>query len=379
MSETPSTNQEIGIPQQSPPHGQVAQVNPSIAAPVVIDQLSIVSPTDRHVVLMAAIESQIRWMGDEALRAPSTGISPWRTVFGEQGPFAIIKRKASRFRLPRSVKTQLIDRFVSAADRAQAASLTTMIVVAHPDDESIGAGARLRHLGDTYVVDLTDGAPRDLECAQRHGYATRDEYAEARRRELYSAMEVAGLPKDRLISLDFVDGEATLRLAELCLKVTELIDTLRPDVVLTHPYEGGHTDHDAAAFAVHLACGVLRREGVRPPAVLELTSYHARNGQKVVQEFLPHERADRDQRLVRLTAEDRSIKQRILDCFGTQRDLLSQFSTEFERFRPAPRYVFTEPPHEGTLNYELYGNPSRGKTWREYAERALRSLGMRRD
>ena len=35
----------------------------------------------------------------------------------------------------------------------------------------------------------------------------------------------------------------------------------QPDVVLTHPYEGGHSDHDSTAFAVHLAAGILRRDG----------------------------------------------------------------------------------------------------------------------
>jgi LmbE family N-acetylglucosaminyl deacetylase len=379
MSDTPPPRSEFltEIPQQSPPPQLVTPIPRIVRASTVTDELPIVSPTERHVVRLAAIESQIRWMGEATLPRSATGMSPWRTVFGEQGPFAIIKRKAGRFRLPRAFKNELLDRFCST-DNAGQSTLTTLIVVAHPDDESIGAGARLRHLGDAYVIDVTDGAPRDDSCVLRHGYQKREEYAEARRRELHDAMVIAGLPEDRLISLDFVDGEATLRLAELCLKVTELIDSIRPDVVLTHPYEGGHTDHDATAFAVHLACGVLRREGASPPAVFELTSYHARDGQKVVQEFLPHARADRGQRKVTLSEEDRGIKQRIFECFGTQRTVLEKFGTEFEKFRPAPRYVFTQPPHAGTLNYELYGDPDRGKTWREYAERALRILRMRR-
>ena len=69
-------------------------------------------------------------------------------------------------------------------DRGDVNKLTTLIIVAHPDDESIGAGARLRKLGDAWVVDVTDGAPRDVECARRHGYDTPEEYAAARRTEL---------------------------------------------------------------------------------------------------------------------------------------------------------------------------------------------------
>ncbi len=36
-----------------------------------------------------------------------------------------------------------------------------MIVVAHPDDETIGLGAQLRRFEDALLVHVTDGAPRD--------------------------------------------------------------------------------------------------------------------------------------------------------------------------------------------------------------------------
>jgi len=318
----------------------------------------------------------IRIPPDDTPDAPEPSI--WfRPILGATGPVAIIKRRAARFRIPRLLKSELIDRFVSPRVE-DLASLTSLIVVAHPDDESIGAGSRLALLGNAWVLAVTDGAPHDVECARDHGFASREEYAEARDRELRQALSVAGFPEDRLVKLDFVDGEATLRLVELCRRVAEMIDAIRPEVIVTHPYEGGHTDHDATAFAVHLACGMLRRERVRLPAILELTSYHSRDGRKVVQEFLPHEGADREQRVVRLDADDREMKQRMFDCFATQTRVLEQFSTHFERFRPAPRYVFTEPPHPGLLNYERYGQPNRGRTWREQAERVLRLLRMRR-
>ena len=334
---------------------------------------------DRQAARLAAIDSEIRALGEATLKQQLRPLLTWTdNVFGDHGPFAIIRRKTGRFRLPRALKTELIDRFVEA-DGSAATQLTTLVVVAHPDDESIGAGARLNRLGNAWIVEVTDGAPNDLECARRHGFDTREEYGEARRRELREAMAIAGFPTDRLISLGYTDGEVTLRLAEVCLRITDLIDSLKPDVVVTHPYEGGHTDHDATAFAVHLACGALRREGVTPPAILELALYHARNGKKVVQQFLPHERADREQRVVRLSADERDKKRRIFAAFATQKAVLDTFSVEFERFRPAPRYIFTAPPHDGQLNYERYGDPDRGRTWREHAQRVLRGLGMRRD
>lgn len=340
------------------------------------------SPTQdasRRAARLAAIDREIRALGEASLRQQLRPLMTWtESVFGDRGPFAIIRRKPGRFRLPRALKTELIDRFVEAAGPA-AAKLTTLIVVAHPDDESIGAGARLNRLGNAWIVEVTDGAPTDLECARRHGFDTREDYAEARRRELEQAVAIAGFPPERLIQLGYRDGEVTLRLAEVCLRITDVIDSLRPDVVLTHPYEGGHTDHDSTSFAVHLACGALRREGVTPPAILELALYHAQNGKKVLQRFLPHERADRDQRVVRLDPVERAMKRRIFAAFETQKSVLAHFSVEFERFRPAPRYIFTAPPHTGQLNYERYGDPNRGRSWREHAERVLRGLGMRRD
>jgi LmbE family N-acetylglucosaminyl deacetylase len=329
-------------------------------------------------------ESRLRAIADELDSMTKTAMVTPLSVAWRQGelapnaPYTVVKRKTDRFRLPRRVKADLINRLCSD-EGAELSGIRALLVVAHPDDETIGAGARLCQLPDAWVVEVTDGAPRSLDCAQRHGYGTREAYAEARRKELHDALAIAGLPEDRLISLDFVDGEATLRLAELCIRITELIDTLQPDVILTHPYEGGHTDHDSTAFAVHLACGLLRREGVRPPAVLELTSYHARNGEKVVNQFLPHPGADRDKRFLELGEEERELKQRMFECFSSQRPVLDEFTTEYELFRPAPRYNFTRPPHEGRLNYERYGNPERGQAWRAQALRALKKLRVRRD
>jgi hypothetical protein len=47
-----------------------------------------------------------------------------------------------------------------------------MIVVAHPDDETIGMGAQLRRFNDALLVQLTDGAPRDGHDANAHGTST---------------------------------------------------------------------------------------------------------------------------------------------------------------------------------------------------------------
>ncbi|MBV9250682.1 MAG: hypothetical protein JO227_15715, partial [Acetobacteraceae bacterium] len=39
--------------------------------------------------------------------------------------------------------------------------MRSAVVVAHPDDETVGAGASLRLFRDLTLVHVTDGAPRD--------------------------------------------------------------------------------------------------------------------------------------------------------------------------------------------------------------------------
>lgn len=290
-----------------------------------------------------------------------------------EAPAVLLPKRRARFRLPRNTKADLLARFHGES----AGSPRTLVIVAHQDDESIGAGARLARLSDTWVVHVTDGAPPDPMVALRHGCSTREEYAAVRAAEARQALELAGVPPERQISFGLIDGEASSRMAELCMRIAGLMDEVRPDVVVTHAYEGGHTDHDATAFAVHVAVGVLRREGLLPPAVVELTTYNGHTGQKVLQQFVPHERADRARRGLMLVHEDQVLKRRMLDCFESQVHLVRHFDTSCETFRPAPRYIFTRPPHEGPLNYERYGNPLLGEEWRRQARAALLELKLR--
>lgn len=277
-------------------------------------------------------------------------------------------RPDARFSLPRATSEMLLDRLL-AESATHAAPPRTAVVVAHPDDEAIGAGALMRELPDVVVAHVTDGAPKHVEIARRNGHSTREDYARARRDEVIAALGLVGVPAQRIRSMGFVDGEAALRLVEVSYAVAGLLDELRPEVVLTHPYEGGHTDHDATAFAVHLACGILRRDGVQAPVVLELASYHNRNGRRIHADFLPYWPVPT--RRVDLSQEAQLLKARMFRYFATQQKVLSAFPLDVERFRIAPRYVFTAPPHAGPLDYERYCTTITGAEWRANAEKAL--------
>ena len=300
-----------------------------------------------------------------------------------QAPAPLIKQpeliitpdRDARFRPPVEVTTEILDTIAQRASFSKALP-TTLVIVAHPDDEAIGAGGLLAGLPDAVIAHVTDGAPRDERYAQSKGFLTREEYARARRREVVNALAHVGITPDRCRGLGYVDGEASNQLLELVFDVATLIDEVRPDIVLTHPYEGGHSDHDATAFAVQLACGVLRRDRAPAPLVLELTSYHNYSGTRRVFEFLPF--IGTYHQAIRLTAAEKLLKKRMYDEFASQKHVLERFPINVEKFRPAPRYLFTNPPHEGQLDYERFCSLITGAQWRRNAEKALDALRTRR-
>lgn len=231
----------------------------------------------------------------------------------------------------------------------------------------IGAGALLRSLPDPVVVYVTDGSPRDLRDATAAGFVTRDEYARARRDESLAALRLAGIGPGQTRHFQIADQEASLHLAGITRRLVELLDELRPAAMWTHPYEGGHPDHDAVAFAAH-AAGRLAPD---PPPLFEFTSYHARDGRMAAFEFL-----DAEVPAVRLSAAALELKRRMFDCFVTQRKVLAGFPVAVERYRPAPCYSFTAAPHPGPLYYEGFPWGMTGERWRALAAAALAELGV---
>src|SRR5262249_28319315 len=148
----------------------------------------------------------------------------------------------------------------------------------------------------------------------------------------------------------------------------------QPQVVLTHPYEGGHPDHDASAFAVHAAAGEMKMEKVPVPVLMEFTSYHAAAGGMITGQFLPSESCE--EMAFVLTTEIRRRKRSMFDSFASQREMLLNFSVDYERFRIAPHYDFRRPPHAGELFYERFPWGMSGENWRKLAVEALNSFIM---
>ena len=256
------------------------------------------------------------------------------------------------------------------ATRGEVPAQAVALVVAHPDDEVLGLGAQLNRLKGLTIVHVTDGAPR----AAAHGFATREDYAAARRKELAAAVALAGIGPDALVGLGVADQEAALDLARIARRLSEIFAQRGIQVVLTHAYEGGHPDHDAAAFAAHAACRLMSARG-HPPGLVEMPFYHAGPGGWVRQRFSARDDGPTELALP-LGEAERALKQRMYDAHATQRETLDSFPPECERFRLAPAHDFTILPNGGDLLYERYAWGMTGAHWRELAGGALRELGL---
>lgn len=237
--------------------------------------------------------------------------------------------------------------------------MSLLVVVAHCDDETIGASQTLfRHRHDCGVIHVTDSAPRDLSYARRAGFTTRREYANARRMEMYAALRVIGLSHEQCHTMEIADQDAPRQIPRITKLIRDFL-TRQTTRVLTHAYEGGHPDHDACALAVHRAV-----EGLKRVELFEMPFYHAAPGTRVAGEFIPHADAG-DVIAPPLPKAAIARKRKMFRRFVTQAHVFDRFPIEREPMRRAPHYDFSQPPHPGTLYYET--RPL-GWTWQRWRE-----------
>jgi N-acetylglucosamine malate deacetylase 2 len=272
-------------------------------------------------------------------------------------------------------ETELILRVADAGlPPANLGDAGPLLLAAHPDDETIGASAILGRIPGASIVYLTDGAPNHPQYRSPHVSGSRELYACVRAEEAASALSFVDVPPERMLFLSGVDQEAIFRVAELINEFVSIILEFKPSVIITHPYEGGHPDHDTAALVARLSVEILRPNS-SPPDILEMTSYHSAGGSRVAGHFLgsPPLLGGQIQAGVQVTLspEERIRKARMLGCYVSQWHVLSDFPLEPEQLRPAPLYDFTRPPHQGSLWYESLRWPLSGSRWRELAGQAL--------
>lgn len=249
------------------------------------------------------------------------------------------------------------------------------VIVAHPDDETIGCGAQLARLEGVHIITVTDGAPRRLKDARAHGCNTVAEYRELRIRELRKSLSEAAVSAEQLTLLGIPDQQAAFKLDWLTARLMTLLRAKRVRVVLTHAYEGGHPDHDATAFCVHRAASLLGTSGPTF-GIIEMPIYREKGGQLTPQSFAPA--GSVQSMTVHLKPEQIALKLRMRAAHASQANLLSNFKLEIEQFRRAPGYDFRLPANGGNLVYERFDWGLNGKQWREVVTAVVERIGTAR-
>ena len=151
-----------------------------------------------------------------------------------------------------------------------------MVVVAHPDDETIGASFLLQRQYIQHAVFCTSGAP---DSPREWGiFDSKESYAHAREAEALAALAVVS-PSIRSTFFRLPDGKLHNTFHSLCRLLFALFREYPPSFVVTHACEGGHPDHDSCALAVTMTA---RQLGID---CLEMPLY-GRNGSRFLRQAL---------------------------------------------------------------------------------------------
>ena len=224
----------------------------------------------------------------------------------------------------------------------------TLVIVAHPDDESISCGGLLQRVLEPCVVFATDGAPEDDYFWRKYG--SRERYAALREQEAHAALTVVDVTE-----IVFLTHESGTPIIDQCLyrslspaftALSNIVEKRRPECLLTLAYEGGHPDHDSVSF---LSAQLGRVFSV---PVWEAPLYHRdANGGGMYQRFV-----EENEEVIthNVSGKELEAKRRMLACYKSQFDALPSFTAELERFRPQAAYDYSRRPHSGKLNYELW-------------------------
>jgi LmbE family N-acetylglucosaminyl deacetylase len=151
-----------------------------------------------------------------------------------------------------------------------------MGVFAHPDDESFGPGATLARYAaegvDVHVIIATDGIAGSVEASNK--LQEHEQLAQVRSAELANAAVALGLTT--IWSLPYRDSgmrntsdnehpDALIQqpIEHLIAELSEYIERLQPQVIITHdPFGGyGHPDHIRCCESVTAAFHLAREKG----------------------------------------------------------------------------------------------------------------------
>ncbi|WP_175577860.1 PIG-L family deacetylase [Mongoliimonas terrestris] len=248
------------------------------------------------------------------------------------------------------------------------------LVVAHPDDETLILGGLMRRFSGLTVVHLTDGAPPDGADAVKAGFADTDAYRDARTAELAAALDAAGVAADRRVAFGLADQSLIHHAAPTAARLADLLAARAVEAVITHAYEGGHPDHDAAALSVALAAAILAARGGPDLDIVEAPLYReGPDGKVVVRSPVG---SDRPALVLRLDADEQAERAAMLACHRSQVRVIAALSpaladNDVAVFRTTRSAPFTVPPNDGRFLYDRWPIALTGEVFLHSAGLAL--------
>ncbi len=246
----------------------------------------------------------------------------------------------------------------------------TLVVVAHPDDEAVTCAALMQRMREPHVLFCTDGAPLDSYFWGRYG--SREAYSLLRQKEARQALSQVGVSNVEFLKTRtgeyITDQQLFEQLPTAVDALFQVVCRIRPQALLTLAYEGTHPDHDSCNFIT----SVISRECSLPAWEMPVHKLFHNDGRKF-QTFLP---AWGSAVSLQPTADEVARKRRALAEYASQGSFLLRFDTVEETFQPLRPYDYTQPPHEGVLNYEAWQWPMTGKQVCAAFEAYLSSQGI---
>ena len=226
-----------------------------------------------------------------------------------------------------------------------------LIFGAHQDDLEIAVGGLIHRLissGEKVkVVCTTNGAPTNPIYYPRFGISDSLNYSNMRVRESLKAHSFLGLSKNDSIFLNFSDQALAENIFEGVETISSILSDVKPGIIITPAYEGGHPDHDATRFIVEKA---IKKTGLYSDN-WEYTEYNRFNQKINLFDFLEGDFED-----IFLTRDEQSIKLKAFNSFQSQMKYIQPFlSSQImvrEQLRKWRKEDFSSFPHERPLHYE---------------------------